>query len=122
MSPAATPRSRAAASSPVSVELTNVAVAAIGAGSLSTWSFMSAISGERTSVGEGRSIAASWYVSDFPAPVGITRERVHAGERGADDGLLPAAEPVEAVELAQRGAEVDLGHPNECTARVGTRP
>ena len=49
-------------------------------------------------------------------------ERVHAGERGADDGLLPAAEPVEAVELAQRGAEVDLGHPNECTAGVGTRP
>ena len=41
-------------------ELTNVAVAAISAGSLSTWSFISAISGERTSVGSGRSIAASW--------------------------------------------------------------
>ena len=40
-------------------ELTNVAVDAICGGSLSTWSFMSAMSGERTSVGSGRSIAAS---------------------------------------------------------------
>ena len=39
---------------------------------MSTWSFISAISGERTSVGSGRSIAASWYVSDFPDPVGIS--------------------------------------------------
>jgi hypothetical protein len=40
--------------------LTKVAVAAISGGSLSTWSFISAISGESTSVGSGRSIAASW--------------------------------------------------------------
>ncbi len=33
---------------------------------------MSAISGERTSVGSGRSIAASWYVSDLPDPVGMS--------------------------------------------------
>ena len=48
-----------AVSSGVSEELTNVAVDAICGGSLSTWSFMSAMSGERTSVGSGRSIAAS---------------------------------------------------------------
>ena len=52
--------------------MTNVAVAAICGGSLSTWSFISAISGERTSVGSGRSIAASWYVSDLPEPVGMS--------------------------------------------------
>ena len=55
-----TPSSRADVSSAESDELTNVAVAAISAGSLSTWSFISAISGESTSVGSGRSIAASW--------------------------------------------------------------
>ena len=58
--PVATPSMRAAASSGGSEELTNVAVAAIAGGSLSTWSFINAISGERTSVGCGRSIAASW--------------------------------------------------------------
>ena len=58
--PRPTPRSRAAASSGSSDELISVACAATSGGSLSTWSFISAISGERTSVGVGRSIAASW--------------------------------------------------------------
>ena len=70
-------------------ELTNVAVAAIAAGSLSTWSFISAISGDRTSVGSGRSIAASWYVSDLPEPGRHQRERVAAVDRGPHDVLLP---------------------------------
>ena len=60
MRPVATSSMRSAATPGSSDELTNVAVAAISAGSLSTWSFISAISGERTSVGSGRSIAASW--------------------------------------------------------------
>ena len=60
VSPAATAASRSPVSSVESEELTKVAVAAIAGGSLSTWSFMSAINGERTSVGSGRSIAASW--------------------------------------------------------------
>jgi hypothetical protein len=45
---------------------------ATSGGSLSTWSFISAIRGLSTSVGVGRSIAASWYVSDLPEPVGIS--------------------------------------------------
>ena len=115
MSPAATDERRAAASSGSSDELTNVAVAPICGGSLSTWSFISAISGERTSVGEGRSIAASWYVSDLPAPVGMTASVSTPVERGADDRLLSGPEAVEAEELPERGAEI--GHPNECTGR-----
>ena len=90
----------------MSDELTKVAVAAICGGSLSTWSFMSAISGERTSVGSGRSIAASWYVSDLPEPGRHERERVAAGNRRAHDVLLPGSEGVEAEEVAQRGEEI----------------
>ena len=71
-SPAATAATRAAVSSGASDEFTKVAVGATPGGSLSTWSFMRAMSGESTSVGSGRSIAASWYVSDLPEPVGIS--------------------------------------------------
>ena len=46
-------------------------VAARAAGSASIWSFISAISGDSTSVGVGRNAAASWYVSDLPEPVGM---------------------------------------------------
>ena len=60
-------------------------------GSLSTWSFISAISGETTSVGEERSIAASWYGSDLPEPVGISAERVPSGHGPAHDVLLSGA-------------------------------
>ncbi len=49
-----------------------MARAATAGGSLSIWSFISAMSGDRTTVGRGRSIAASWYGSDFPEPVGIS--------------------------------------------------
>ena len=87
---------------------------------MSTWSFISAISGERTSVGEGRSIAASWYVSDLPAPVGITASVSTPVERGTYDGLLPRPEVVEAEELAKRGTKI--GHPNECTGGGGALP
>lgn len=36
----------------------------------STWSFMSAIRGDTTSVTPSRTSAGSWKQSDFPAPVG----------------------------------------------------
>src|SRR5512132_3116281 len=38
----------------------------------STWSFISAMSGETTRVRAGRSTAGSWYPIDLPDPVGIT--------------------------------------------------
>ena len=82
--------------------MTKVAVAAICGGSLSTWSFISAMSGESTSVGSGRSIAASWYVSDFPEPVGMSASVSRPGDRSAHDVLLPRPEGVEAEEVAQR--------------------
>ena len=68
-------------------------------------------------MGEGRSIAASWYVSDLPAPVGMTASVSTPVERGADHGLLSRPEVVEAEELPERRAKI--GHPNECTGRVG---
>ncbi len=37
-----------------------------------TWSRISAISGETTTVSPSRSSAGSWKHSDFPPPVGIT--------------------------------------------------
>ena len=98
--------------------MTNVAVAAISGGSWSTWSFIRAMSGERTRVGSGRSIAASWYVSDLPEPVGIRVERVAPRHGGADDLLLSGAKRVESEEFPQRRLQV--GHANECTGRIGT--
>jgi hypothetical protein len=41
------------------------------AGSDSTWSFISAIRGEMTTVVPSSSIAGSWKVSDLPEPVGM---------------------------------------------------
>ena len=41
----------------------------------STWSFMSAISGDTTTVVPSSSSAGSWKQSDLPAPVGITATR-----------------------------------------------
>jgi hypothetical protein len=40
--------------------------------SASTWSFMSEMSGLTTSTVPGRMRAGIWYVSDLPAPVGMT--------------------------------------------------
>ena len=42
------------------------------AASASTWSFISAISGEITSVTPPKQSAGIWKHSDFPPPVGIT--------------------------------------------------
>ena len=78
------------------------------------------MSGERTSVGESRSIAASWYVRDFPAPVGITASVSLPAERSTYDGLLSRPKVVEPEELAKRGTKI--GHPNECTVGGGALP
>ena len=99
-------------------ELTNVAVAAISGGSLSTWSFISAISGERTSVGS-RPQHRGELVGERLAGAGRhQRQRVAALDGGADDLLLPGPEVVEAEETLEVGPEI--GHANECTERIGT--
>ena len=75
-------------------------------GSLSTWSFISAMSGDSTSVGSGRSIAASWYVRDLPDPVGMSASVSRPSIGGAHDVLLAGTERLEAEELAEWGGEV----------------
>ena len=71
-------------------------------------------------MGVGRSIAASWYVSDLPAPVGITASVSRPASAARTTSSCPRPEVVEAVLLPQRGAEILARHPNECTVGVGT--
>jgi hypothetical protein len=61
----------------VSVELRNVAGIPASV-SASTWSFISAISGDTTSVSPGCSSAGSWKQRDLPPPVGKQRQHVCA--------------------------------------------
>ena len=56
-------------SASVSDELRKVAATPFAV-SASTWSFISAISGEITTVSPGRTSAGSWKHSDLPPPVG----------------------------------------------------
>ena len=99
-------------------ELTNVAVAAISGGSLSTWSFISAIRGERTRVGCGPQHRRQLVGERLARAGRHQRERVAALDGRADDLLLAGPEVGEAEELLQAGPQVD--HANECTGRIGT--
>ena len=65
------PSSRSFCSGQLSVELITVA-AMPRATSASTWSFISAIKGEITSVTPPKHRAGIWKQSDLPPPVGIT--------------------------------------------------
>ena len=68
-SPLCRPRRRFRDSSAASEEFRNVA-GMPPACSASTWSFISAISGETTTVRPSRASAGSWKQSDLPPPVG----------------------------------------------------
>ena len=111
------PSSRAAASSCVSDELTNVAVSAIRGRKL-----VDLVLHQRDERREDERRRGSQHRRELvrerlARAGGHQRERVAAGERGAHDLLLPGAEVVEPEVLAQRGAEVGQRHPNECTVR-----
>ena len=117
--PAASAPSRASTSSAGSEELTTVARSATAGGSLSTWSFISAISGERTTVGRGRSIAASWYGSDLPDPVGIKASVSRPARALRTTSSWPGRNAVEPEEARECRGEVVPLHRASVGRRVG---
>ena len=62
----------------------------------STWFFMSAMSGDTTTVVPGRSSAGSWKQSDLPEPVGMTATRSRPSSTRAGGLLLSGPKGLEA--------------------------
>ena len=75
----------------------------------STWFFMSAMSGDSTTVVPGRSSAGSWKQSDFPEPVGITATRSRPSSTDCDGLLLSGPKGLEAEVTPEGLLEVGEG-------------
>ena len=67
-----------------------------------TWSRISAISGEMTTVTPSRHRAGSWKHSDLPPPVGMMASVLRPCQHGLDDLLLPRAEVGKAEDGMQK--------------------
>ena len=105
MSPRMARASRSEICDDVSVLLTNVA-GSPRAVSASTWSFISEMSGEMTTVSLGSISAGTWKQSDLPPPVGRTTSVSLAGEHRLNRCFLSRTKAWIAEALAQRSARV----------------
>ena len=80
---------------------------------MSTWSFISEMSGETTSATPSPTSAGAWKQSDLPPPVGITTSESRPGQDGLHRLLLQRPEgrvaPVALEDVEQGGRRRDGG-------------